>query len=270
MSASHSKKAIYPHIVSSNDKVKQLRPAASLAAPIRITHHPKAGLNPVIDAASQLFSFLGKLKDSSQQKTALKIQKQLIREINVFQETLNHHGYSKEYIVVCRYVICATFDDIIPNLTWGKNWNKALLTYYKQDLQHHEKFFLILDRSIKDPNTYIDLMEFMYLCLSLGYKGHYRVLENSDLFLDQVINNLYKHIRTFRGTFSKILSPASQKPHVIQKRQHPSLIKVFFLTGCVIMSVFVGLGYLMDAVSNDANKTISQIEIPIANEHVSS
>lgn len=274
MSASQNKSVIFdgtndapttaPISVLHQKNTRQLALATALASPIRITHHPKAGLNPVSDAAAQLFSILGKLKDPQFHKSIAKLQKQLIREVNLFVETLHHHGYSKEYSIVCRYIICSAFDDIVPSYVWGKEWNTFLLSSYKQDLEHQDKFFLIMDRAIKEPDIYIELMEMMYLCLTLGYKGRYRSAER-ELQLDQVISNLYKHIRAYRGSFSKKLSPAPLKPanKIINP---PSLIMVFFITSCVIMSIFVVFGFLMDTVTNDAYDRIKQIEAPVFHE----
>lgn len=252
-------------------KVKNIS-ASSLILPSRtIAHNPKAGLNPLADAAGYLFSVLGKLKNLSTYRQLGKLQKELIQEIAVFQEAIQHHNYNAEYIVVCRYALCATFDDIIMNSPWGGHgqWESlSLLATFNQDTQHQDKFFTILERAIKEPAHYIDLMEFMYLCLSMGYKGQYRSTEHSQYQLEQITNNLYKHIRAYRGSFSKALSPISfkqSKPaeYAVSKRNFSPLF-IFFITACIIMTIFVSLGYLMDVASNEAYKYVTQIEKPAA------
>ena len=120
-----------------------------------------------------------------------------------------------------------------------------------------------MERAIKDPALYIDLMELMYLCLSMGYKGQYRATEHSQYQLEQITNNLYKHIRAYRGSFTKTLSPTPLKPpkpaNKIAKEGSPSLLFIFFVTACIIMTIFVSLGYLMDVISNEAYKNIAQL-----------
>src|SRR5579872_4701201 len=135
-----------------------------------ITHHPKAGVNPLVDAAAYLFSIMGRLKQIKSYRHLNKLHKELVAEINTFQDTTKSHGYSSEYILVSRYALCATLDDIITNTTWGSQgqWdNYSLLTVFNQESAQQERFFIILERLIKDPSLYIELMEFMYLCLSL-------------------------------------------------------------------------------------------------------
>lgn len=246
--------------------IQNLNSSSQLLLPGRIiSHNPKAGLNPIVDAAGHLFSIIGKLKNIKSYRQLNKLQNELIQEVNLFHETVTNHGYSSEYIIVCRYVLCATIDEIICNTSWGGQgqWDSyGLLTAYNQDTQHQDKFFTIMERTIKEPALYIDLMELMYICLSMGYKGQYRTTEHSQYQLEQITNNLYKHIRAYRGSFSKTLSPTplkATKPsakHLLQRKT--SLLLIFIVTACVIMTIFVSLGYLMDVISNEAYKNIAQ------------
>ena len=255
-------------------KVKNLSGTSPLLLQSRnVTHNSKAGLNPLVDAAAYLFSVLGKLKNLKSYRQINKLQKELIQEITTFQEAVKNHGYNAEYIVVCRYALCATFDDIIANTAWGGQgqWDSfSLLTAFNQDTQHQDKFFTILERAIKEPALYIDLMELMYLCLSMGYKGQYRSTEHSQFQLDQITNSLYKHIQAYRGSFSKTLSPMPLKAHKVSaktaKESNLSPLFIFFITACIIMTIFISLAYLMDVISNEAYKHITQIENPVSHE----
>jgi type VI secretion system protein ImpK len=250
---------------------------ATLLPSGEMTHHPQAGLNSLVDAAGYLFSVIGKLKQIKSYRYLSKLQKELIREINAFQATIKNHGYNAEYALICRYVLCATFDDIITNTTWGNQskWDAySLLHAYEQSTHHQDKFFVILERVTKEPTFYIDLMELMYICLSLGYKGPYRTTEHSQYQLEQITNHLYNHIRVYRGNFNKTLSPAPIKPYkiiaakVLSKKASPSIPLVLSITICVIAIIFIGLGHLMDTISNEAYKNVSSIKNPISSETV--
>src|SRR5579883_904697 len=238
-----------------------------------VTHNTKAGLNPIVDAAGYLFSLLGKLKYLKSYRQLNKLQKELIQEITAFHEVISHQNYPAEYVMVCRYALCATFDDILANTSWGAQgqWDHlSLLAFFNQDTQHQDKFFTILERAIKEPATYIDLMEFLYICLSLGYKGQYRATEYSQYQLEQITNQLYKHIRAYRGDFSKALSPEAPKAPRFKSKSSlqykTSLLFIFFVTLCMIMGIFISLGYLMDVISNEAYQHIAQIEHTVSHE----
>lgn len=230
-----------------------------------VTHHPSSGLNPIVDAASYLLSVLSKLKVLKAHRTLSQLQRELTQEVNRFQEAIQSKGYSLEYIVVCRFVICATFDDVLSQTPWGSHgqWDEfSLLTAFNQDPDHHEKFFAILDRTVKDPAQYIDLMELLYLSLSFGYKGQYRS-EQGQFQLEQISNQLFKHIRAHRGHFSKTLSPAPFKTRpgpVKATRKKTPLWFTMMVTASIIMAIFVSLGYLMDAISNETYQNLAQLE----------
>ncbi len=240
-------------------KFKQINQSLLLTNRV-VTHQPGAGLNPLVDAAGYLFSVLGKLKQLNSCRQLGKLQKELIQEVNAFQEALKNQGYNAEYIIIARYVICATIDDVLSNTSWGDRWNAhSLLTAFNQDSTQQDKFFTIMERTIKEPAAYIDLMELMYICLSLGYKGQLRSTEHNQYQLEQITSNLYKHIRAFRGNVTKNLSPTPLKtPKAVQKstvsRQYMSYAFIFCVTACIIMAIFVSLGYLMDVISNEAYK----------------
>lgn len=231
-----------------------------------ITHHPKAGLNPLVDAASYLFSSIGKLKQSTSCHQLGKLHNELMHEVSTFQEIIKQHGYNAEYVLVCRYILCATLDDIIGATDWGNQsqWEPhSLLKAFSQDTHHQDKFFSLMERAIKDPAHYIDLMELMYICLSLGYQGHYPQLE-------QITNTLYKHIRAYRGGFSKILSPIplrTPRGRVTTLSRRPlSTLRILIATVCLVMILFIGLSYLMEMISNEAFKNISELQTLVSLE----
>ena len=251
-----------PHSLPANNKKPQVMPAAhSYLLNHVITHHPKSGLNPIADASSHLFTLIGKLRQFDSWPDLLQLHSELSEEMNTFYETIKNHGYSTEYSAVCRYVMCASLDEIISHTPFGSKgkWNTySLLAAFNQDLQHEEKFFAILERIIKEPALYIDLMELMYLSLSMEYKGRYRSAEHGQYQLEQITNSLYKHIRAYRGSFSKVLSPTPfkvSKDIMAASRQKNSLKSIFIVTVCVILTILMSLSYLLDVISNEPYKT---------------
>ena len=232
-----------------------------------ISHHPRAGINPIVDAAGQLFTIMGELKSTRVYHTLSKLQNELIQEMNAFQDCVKSHGYNTEYTLVCRYVLCAAIDELIHATPWGgqKHWEAySLLGTYSQDTRHQENFFSILERAIKEPDYYIDLMELMYLCLSMGYRGRYRSQDYDPAELEQITNALYKHIRAYRGNFSKSLSPAPLQPVKPRTRtilrKPESIWTTLLITACIIMIIFISLGYLTELISNEAISDITNLQ----------
>lgn len=229
-----------------------------------ISHHPKAGINPLVDSAAYLFSVVGKLKQLKSYHHLSQLQKELIEEINQFQDTAKTHSYSSDFILVSRYALCVTLDDIISNTQWGAQgqWENYHLqmVFNNNESPNYERFFLILERIAKDPAQYIDLMEFMYICLSLGFKGNYRATEFGNNQLEQITDSLYKHIRSQHGNFSKVLSPFPIRPASITKASSKNpLWGILGITAAIILAIFVGLGYMLNSISNQAYQELMHI-----------
>jgi type VI secretion system protein ImpK len=246
---------------------------AAYASAEAAIHHPKAGLNPLADAASSLFTAIGGLKQIQSCQQWKDLQQELIKTVTTFQETITQLGYQPEYVIVCRYVMCATIDDIINNTNWGNagQWEPyALIPTLNQENTREDKFFTILERAIQEPAHYIDLMELMYLCLSMGYKGQYRVTDQNQYELEHITHALYKHIRAYRGGFSKTLSPTPLKmtrPNAKQAIDNGlSTGLILLISLCVIMVLFITLGYLTETLSNEAFKNIAALQPILTHE----
>lgn len=229
-----------------------------------ITHHPKAGLNPLVDSAGYLFSLIGQLKNLKSYRQLDQLQKTLVAEISVFQETAKAQGYRSEYRLVSQYALCVTFDDIIANTSWGGQgqWDEyKLLTVFNLEATQQERFFLILERITKEPALYIDVMELMYICLSLGYKGSYRSTELSQHQLEKITHGLYKRICAYRGHFSRMLSPFPLKAARSEKMlKKPAYWLIFSITVGIIFLLFAGLGSMLDTLSNQAYQALISIK----------
>lgn len=239
-------------------------------APTRIIiHHPKAGLNPIVDAGANLFSLLGRLNQLTSYRQLNKLHQELVQEIQAFQNTAKAQGYSSEHILVSRYALCATFDDLIQNTSWGSQgqWEPySLLSSFHPDNANGDRFFIILERLVKEPALYIDILELMYLCLSLGFQGPYRSqMHQQELFpyfqFQQTIQGLYQQIRAYRGDFQKNLSPYLLKPSPIPKngKRSPSLGWTLLLTSCFILVIMSGLGYSLGSMITQLNQDLKQI-----------
>jgi len=198
-----------------------LPPALQMHDPIP-AHDPKAGINPMVDCASYLFTIMGQLATTEDFRHLGKLHKELLHEIHAFENTVKVHQYNAEYAQVCIYVICAVFDDLI--------------------------------------------------CLSMGYCGQYQNNGQDQAHLEQITNSLYKYIRAYRGNVSKLLSPAPLKPPKMAAPVIPdsdiSHWTVILFTACVIMIVFIGLGYLMEMISNEAISKFTDVQKTVARNNL--
>jgi len=230
-----------------------------------IMHTPRSGLNPLADAAAPLFSIMGRLSQILTYHHLNKLQKELIQQINIFHNIVKNQGYGTEYLLICRHVLCATLDDLIAHTPWGdkEQWRPySLIAACEQDAAGQEdKFFILMERIIQEPVFYIDLMEMMYLCLSMGYMGRYRSAEENPHDLEHITHTLYKHIRTYRGDFTKILSPLALKPRAAKKikMKRPSFWVTALVTFSIILGIFISFGYFQQRSADEAYQHLTNI-----------
>lgn len=265
MAASSETVIKHPHLAEAT-KETSTSPVLANKLDIKfITHHPKSGLNPLLDSAAYLFSIMGKLKQLKSYRHLQKLHKELVTEINQFEEATKAKGYSSEYILVSRYALCATLDDIISHTSWGGQgqWDSySLANIFNQETLNQDRFFIILERVIKEPSQYIEVMELMYICLSLGFKGTYRATEFGISQIEQIMNALYKRIRLHQGEYHKALAPFPIKANRIfqaNPRSIPLWI-ILFSSIVIVLVIFIGLGYMLDTISAHALQDFISLE----------
>jgi type VI secretion system protein ImpK len=159
-------------------------------------------------------------------------------------------------------------------MDWGAQgqWDQySLLTAFHPDTVNPDRFFVILERIIKEPALYIDILELMYICLSLGFEGPYRTPASlpeqyqadqyNNLQFERVIQGLYQQIRAYRGDFPKNLSPYLIRPIPASRKSNKaaSLGWTLLFTSCFALLIMSGLGYSLGTMITQINQDLKQI-----------
>ena len=93
---------------------------------------------------------------------------------------------------------------------WGSasDWSKqSLLITLHNEAWGGEKVFQLLDHCLQNPRQRLNLMELLYLCISLGMEGRYRVMQDGRSQLDALRERVAATIRSTRGEIERELSP---------------------------------------------------------------
>lgn len=169
----------------------------------------KSGRTALLRAASPLIAILIQLKREPKECDMTRLRQQMIHEVKQFELQAKADGLSGVTVLAARYVLCTVIDEGVLTTPLGNSgdWGvKSLLSTFHQDTWGGEKFFQVLDRMCEDPAVNIELIELMYLCLSLGFKGKYRVLKNGQEQLQTIRAHLYRIIQRERGSCERELS----------------------------------------------------------------
>ncbi len=234
----------------------------------------RQGLNPLENAASALLALMVGLKNTHSHPDAGGLHQQLIREIQNFEAQARHLGVGDEQTLTrARYVLCATLDDIILNTPWGQQagWSKKTLqgTFFRKEWAGDE-FFKLLDKLLADPANHRDLLELMYLCLALGFKGGYRVY-NRQGELEQRRENLHRALRGLRGEFEPTLSPhwrgvTDQRNPVMRSVPLWVLASV---AGVLLLTIYLFFNLRINALSDPVFMDLQAVRGDLASRPVS-
>ncbi|MEE1924027.1 type IVB secretion system protein IcmH/DotU [Pseudomonas sp. 148P] len=187
--------------------------------------------NPLIAAAADLLSDIVRLKQRKRCKDMDKLNRRLNNDIKAFERRSRLAGVEHYEVQTARYLLCTVVDEAVLNTEWGKHsdWsNRSLLSHFHNETSGGEKFFLLVERVIRRPSRHLHMIELMYLCLSLGFKGKYaRATHDGGLALEEVRDDLYRHIRQLRSDTPQVLSAPA--PETISERPLPPRVVPWWL-----------------------------------------
>lgn len=169
-----------------------------------------SGLNPLVNAASTLIAVFEKTRASLAHPDVGGLHQRLVSELKAFEVKAREAGIKPEIILSARYALCTALDEAVLNTPWGSEsaWpQRTLLSVFHNETAGGEKFFLILDRMKQQPGENLFILELMYILLSLGFEGKYRVIHRGRDTIEQLRDELYTVIRRQRGEYERSLSP---------------------------------------------------------------
>lgn len=183
--------------------------------------------NVLLSNASGLFKQILILQNSYEIGSVESVQKAFVEKTNQYTEMTTQAGIENSQVMLARYLLCTFIDEMISATFWGKdnNWSSnSLLGYFYNETYGGEKFFQLLDKLMSSPAKYIDLLEVMYVCLSLGFEGKYRIQNRGKMQLDAIRDGLYKQIKIIQGRepqkFYAEQAPSSQNNHLFKKTSY--------------------------------------------------
>lgn len=195
---------------------RQPAPQATYAAyanPGSAQFKTQYGLNPVVNAASMLIAVFYKTRQTVSHQNVGGLHQQLVAAIRSFEETAKQKNVSPEIVLAARYIICAALDEAVLHTPWGAEsaWTqRTLLSTFHNETHGGEKFFLLLEKMKERPALNLDILEMMYIFLSLGFEGRYHLTPRGREMAEKIRDDLFQVIRTYRGEYERSLSPSWQ------------------------------------------------------------
>ncbi|MFJ4067181.1 type IVB secretion system protein IcmH/DotU [Pseudomonas sp. NPDC089996] len=158
--------------------------------------------NPMIDAAMPLFGLVMRLRTLDSLPNIQEVHHQVRTQVDNIVEEMRQRGYESAQLLAYSYALCMYLDEAVMSRPWGRNscWSQeSLLSIFHHETWGGEKIYTVLSRLMQEPQRYIDVLEFVYLCLCLGLKGKYGLAPKGDEAVNALLQQIHTLIREVRG-----------------------------------------------------------------------
>ena len=228
------------------------QPPADLPPGQDFSSLPPVGGSPVLAAAAPLLSLLAGLRNLATVPDAASLRERTLLEVRRYEQSLRNAKLPVEQIRTSHYALCASLDDVVQNTPWGSrgSWADAsLVSTFHQEVRSGDRFFDLLTRLCQTPGKFLPVIELMYLCMSLGMQGRYRVSPRGVAELDRVREETYLVILRQRGAAEPALSVHWQGLSAPYRPLRPELPVWLAALGALGL---LGLGYVLVSLGLNA------------------
>jgi type VI secretion system protein ImpK len=228
-----------------------------------IPYNP-SGLNGLVAAANPLLNLMAQMRHMSQVADVTGLRDNIANGIRQFENTARAAGVSNEKIIAARYVLCTALDETAASTPWGGNgvWGRhSLLVMFHNETWGGEKVFQLLTRLAQAPADNRDLLELIYACISLGFQGRYRVMQNGASELQTLRERLSQLLLRQRGQFDKQIALHWQ-PAVVKRGRWLGAMPLWIfcaVVGLVLIATFMGISMALNRHSDPLFATITGI-----------
>lgn len=150
------------------------QPAAARGAPVRTT---RASDNPLVNAYAALLGLAPELERATAPENPDVLRTRLHDTLTHARDSAVSAGVPLTRADQGAWFVAALLDDIALNTPWGGNsgWPRMpLVVSMYGNVDAGERFFDLAEDLIRFPERDPDLMELVFLCLSLGFRGKFR------------------------------------------------------------------------------------------------
>ena len=182
----------------------------------------RSGINPLMEHATEIFVLhYQMIKGHFSETDSIRniAQDALLK----FELRAQEAKFAKTVIKSAKYVLCTFVDEAVMQQfghesSWGQ---RTLLAQFFNETWGGATVFKIRQFCLENIHEYADLLEMIYVCLCLGFKGQYGTLAQGDLQLERLKRESFQAIIRFRGDHSN--QPLS--PHGVSQYEGKMTLK---------------------------------------------
>src|SRR2546425_2669384 len=221
------------------------------------------GLTPLVEAATPILAAVPQIRHALRHPDPAGLRARLREQTDGFERSAIAAGIADDQMQTARFALCALLDDSAAATPWGREWASLLAETQGED-NGGEKFFTLLDEMLAEPERHVELLEFFYVCLALGFEGRYRSGEGGRQALTQTRTRLYEFIEQRQGKKSTELS-ARWRGAQVRARRVPGALAIWgAASACalVLAGLYFGYSVLLGARSDPVARELARLKVP--------
>lgn len=230
---------------------------------------PTTRLDPVCDDASKLLSLAVRLGQIDPIEDMAALKRQCMELVREYQQALKARGLSSATVDMASYCVCALIDELVLNSEWelsGQWAASSLLSEFHSQTWAGTHFYDLLDAARQSSNTAV--LTLQYLCLSLGFKGRYRLEEQGQEQLDILRDGLYQQIFPNKGRI-EMLFDRQWKMKVVPGNALAQTLPLWVCAAicCVVLLLsYLGFVHSIDALARPVVMEFAGVGTPVQPE----
>lgn len=186
------------------------RPVAAPAVAAEGTEDMAVGSDVLAAAAAPLLQLMARLRNTANAPDSGDLYQRTVRQIRVFEQEARDKGVPLEQLRPAHYALCASLDDIVLSTPWGSSgtWGqRSLVSTFHQEVRSGERFFDVLKQMCDNPGRFLPVIELMYICMSLGFMGRYRLSRRGVGDINRIREETYAVIARQKKPAEPALAP---------------------------------------------------------------
>jgi type VI secretion system protein ImpK len=238
-------------------------------APLSLDALMTASLNPLVAAAAPLLAAAPRIRATARHPNPAGLKEALAEGLRKFEAQARAQGLPNEQVIAARYILCTFLDESAASTPWGSSgtWSaQSLLVQFHNETWGGEKVFQLMSKLAENVEPNRNLLELLYVVLSFGFEGRYRVIDNGRAQLDGVRQRLVQLLRQGRASYDKALSPRWQgvEQRVARLRDGLPIWVIASVSALGLALIFIGLRFKLGDQAEPTFKALQALDAKAA------
>ena len=238
-------------------------PRSPAAGPVDLPVWGGDSRSPLLAPAAPLLALATRIQTMVEQPDVAALRERIIEAMNGFQKQGLAAGVDAKVLRIAHYALCAFIDEMVQQTPWGQNcgWAKQSIAATFHNVLAGDQFFELLKKLQQNPGQYGSVLELMYLCLSLGFEGRYRVLDRGRADHARIRDSVYATIRALRGDYERELSPRWRGIKAVHRALASSvpLWVLGVVAVALLTTLYLGLSFALQSHSDSVADRLANL-----------